>query len=43
MADHLNNKEIRGGERAYNQASTTINIFNWRSALKEKVTAFIKQ
>ena len=43
MADYSDNKEIRGGERAYNQASITINIFNWRSALKEEVTVFIKQ
>ena len=43
MADHSDNKGIRGGERAYNQTSITINIFNWRSALKEKVTIFIKQ
>ena len=42
MANHLNNKGIKGEERVYNQASVTINIFNWRSALKEKVTAFIK-
>ena len=42
MADYSDNKGIRGGERAHNQASTTTNIFNWRSALKEKVTAFIK-
>ena len=43
MADHLDDKGIRGGERAHNQASTTTNIFNWRSALKKEVTAFIKQ
>ena len=43
MADYLDNKGIRGGERAYTQANVTINIFNWRSALKEEVTAFIKQ
>ena len=42
MADYLNNKEIRGGEKAYNQTNTTMNIFNWRSALKKEVTAFIK-
>ena len=42
MADHLDNKGIKRGERAYNQVSITINIFNWRLALKEKVTAFIK-
>ena len=42
MADYSDNKGIRGGKKAYNQASTTINIFNWRSALKEKITAFIK-
>ena len=43
MADYLDNKGIKGGERAYNQISTTTNIFDWRSASKEKVTAFIKQ
>ena len=43
MADHLNNKGIKEGERAYNQVSVTMNIFNWRLALKEEVTAFIKQ
>ena len=42
MADHLDNKGIKGEERAYNQASITTNIFNWRSALKEKITIFIK-
>ena len=42
MADHLDNKGIRGGERAHNQTSTTTNIFNWRLALKEEITAFIK-
>ena len=42
MADHLDNKEIRGEEKAYNQVNVTINIFNWRSASKEKVTTFIK-
>ena len=43
MADYSDNKGIRGGERAYTQISTTINIFNWRSALKEEITAFIEQ
>ena len=43
MADYLDNKGIKGGKRAYNQTSTTINIFNWRSASKEEVTTFIKQ
>ena len=43
MADYLDNKGIKGGEKAYNQASITINIFNWRLALKEEVTVFIKQ
>ena len=43
MADHSDNKGIREGERAYNQANATINIFNWRSASKKEVTAFIKQ
>ena len=43
MADYLDNKGIRGGERAYNQVSITTNIFNWRSASKEEVTVFIKQ
>ena len=42
MADYLDNKGIRGGERAYNQINITINIFDWRSALKEKITIFIK-
>ena len=42
MADYLDDKGIRGGERAYNQANATTNIFNWRSALKEEVTAFVK-
>ena len=42
MADHLDNKGIKGGEKTYNQTSITINIFNWRSALKKEVTAFIK-
>ena len=42
MADYLDDKGIRGGERAYNQVSTTTNIFDWRSALKKEVTAFIK-
>ena len=43
MADHSDNKGIKGEERAHNQASTTINIFDQRSALKEEVAAFIKQ
>ena len=43
MADHLDDKGIRGGERAHNYINTTINIFNWRSASKEEVTTFIKQ
>jgi len=46
MADHSdysNDKGIRGGERAYAQASATTNIFDWRSASKEEVTTFIKQ
>ena len=43
MADHSDNKGIRGEERAYNQINATTNIFNWRSALKEEVTIFIKQ
>ena len=43
MADYLNDEGIRGKEKVYNQASTTINIFNWRSALKEEVIIFIKQ
>ena len=43
MADHSDNKGIKGGEKAYNQASITTNIFNWKSALKEEVTVFIKQ
>ena len=43
MADHLNNKGTRGGEKAHNQASATMNIFNWRLASKEEVTAFVKQ
>ena len=43
MADHSNDKGIRGGEKAHNQASTTTNIFDWRLALKEEVAAFIKQ
>ena len=42
MADYLDDKGIRGEEKAYNQVSITINIFNWRSALKEEVAAFIK-
>ena len=42
MADYLNNKRIREGERTYNQTSVTINIFNWRLALKEEVIIFIK-
>ena len=42
MADYSDDEEIRGGERIYNQTSVTINIFNWRSALKEEVTTFIK-
>ena len=43
MADHLDNEGTKGGEKAHDQASTTTNIFNWRSASKEEVTAFIKQ
>ena len=43
IVDYLDNKGIKGGERAYNQTSTTINIFNWKSALKEEITIFIKQ
>ena len=43
MADYSDNKGIRGGEKVYNQVNTTINIFNWRSALKEEITIFIKQ
>ena len=42
MADYLDDKGIRGEERAYNQISATMNIFDWRSALKEEVTIFIK-
>ena len=42
MADHSDNKGIRGEERAYNQASVTTNIFNWRLALKEEVTTFVE-
>jgi hypothetical protein len=42
MVDHSDDEGIRGGERAYDQASATINIFNWRLALKEEVAAFIK-
>jgi hypothetical protein len=42
IADHSDNEGIRGGERAYNQANTTTNIFNWRSALKEEVVTFVK-
>ena len=42
MADYSDDKGIRGGEKAYIQTNATINIFNWRSALKEEVTAFIK-
>ena len=43
MADHLDDEGTKGGERAYNQASTTMNIFDWRSALKEEVAAFVEQ
>ena len=43
MVDYLDNKGIKKGEKAYDQTSATINIFNWRSALKEKVAIFIKQ
>ena len=43
MADHSDDKGTRGGKKAHNQASATMNIFNWRSALKEEVTVFIKQ
>ena len=43
MADHSDNKGTRGGEKAHNQASTTMNIFDWRSASKEEVAAFVKQ
>jgi len=45
MADHLdysNDEGIRGGERAYAQVSATTNIFDWRSASKEEVTAFVE-
>ena len=40
MADHSDNKGTRERERAHDQA--TINIFNWKSALKEEVTAFVE-
>ena len=43
MADHSDNKGLKGEKKAYTQANTTINIFNWRLALKEEITAFIKQ
>ena len=43
MADYSDNKGIRGGERAYNQVSITMNIFDWRSALKKEVVIFVKQ
>ena len=43
MADHSNNKGIKGEERAYTQINTTINIFNWKLASKKEVAAFIKQ
>ena len=43
MADYLDNKGTRGKERAHIQINTTTNIFNWKSALKEEVAAFIKQ
>ena len=42
MADYSDNKGIRGGEKAYNQVNATMNIFDWRLALKEEVAAFIK-
>ena len=42
MADYLDDKGIKGRERAYNQINTTINIFNWKLALKEEITVFIK-
>ena len=43
MADYSDNKGIRGGEKAHNQASITTNIFNQKSASKEEITTFIKQ
>ena len=42
MADHSDDKGIRGKKRAYVQVNATINIFNWKLALKEKVAAFIE-
>ena len=43
MADYSDDKGIKGEKRAYTQVNTTINIFNQKSALKEKISAFIKQ
>ena len=43
MADHSDDKGIRGEKRTYTQVNTTTNIFDWKLALKEKVTTFIKQ
>lgn len=43
MADHSDDEGTRGGERAHDQASATMNIFDWRSASKEEVAAFVEQ
>ena len=43
MADHSDDEGTRGGERAHDQASVTMNIFDWRSASKEEVAAFVEQ
>ena len=42
MTDYSDDEGIRGEERVSAQASATINIFNWRLALKEKVATFIE-
>ena len=43
MADHSDDEGIRGGERVPAQASANTNIFDWRSASKEEVAAFVEQ
>ena len=42
MADYSDNEGTRGEERAYAQVNTTTNIFNWKSALKKEVAAFVE-
>ena len=43
MADYSDDEGTRGEERAHAQANATTNIFDWKSASKEEVAAFVEQ